>query len=95
MFFVLSTEPSVFPYSYDNLYMSSVYTCYSSKPSFVWSWTSVQSSAKVTDTDTANQYISYACRTSQISVTFTVKDLVSFVNTHSNLLAKFCFVSVS
>ena len=46
------------------LYMRSVYICYLSKPSLLWSWTSVQSTAKV-NTDTVNQYIDCDYRTSQ------------------------------
>ena len=41
--------------------------CYSSKPSFLWSWASLQSTAKV-NTDTVNQYIDCDYRTYQYHI---------------------------
>ena len=71
-FFCLSMEPCLFPYSYQYLYIMSVYICYSSKPSFLWSWTSVQSFAKV-NTYTVNQYIDCDYRTSEYHI-YLLKD---------------------
>ena len=62
-----SRGPCVFPYSSQYLYMRSVYICYSSKASFLWSWTSVQSTAKV-NTNTVYQYIDCAYRTSRYHI---------------------------